>query len=421
MGIENIDFVKCQICGKIAGVINHLHLRTHNIDTIEYLRQYPGAVLSASKIVEERNKKLKGQKRTDETKKRLSIKNKISWQKNPHQGRTGSPLGEESKKALSEKLKGHVVSDETRRKIGEAGIGREPWNKDLTKADDIRLQSVSKKISEWNTISMTPEKRKQIGQTLKKLYANGMKIPNAKVGFRKDLGMSFRSRWEANYARILKYQNKEIIYEIDRYPLLDDKKEIICVYVPDFKMGDNSYVEIKGHADSEDSWTCNCKRCERDKKKKELLSQQYPNVKVQFIGKQEYKKLCRDFESIIPNWEHSDSKLSFNKKRRKIVTTTRVAVNLFEKPDCYFRDCTTIDLKELLEVGDMIRDSLRTAFDVANLLLKDGWKYVYNYDEIEFSHKEWTAKDMEGVKKHLKEIGVDIDLLNIDKIEDFEK
>ena len=49
-----------------------------------------------------------------------------------------------------------------------------------------------------------------------------MKIPNSSNGYRNDLGMSFRSSWEANYARILKHKGKKIIYEQDRFPIYED-------------------------------------------------------------------------------------------------------------------------------------------------------------------------------------------------------
>lgn len=54
----------------------------------------------------------------------------------------GSPyrvLTESQKLHLSEKFKGHVVSEETRQKISNAGKGRIPWNKGLTKETDSRV------------------------------------------------------------------------------------------------------------------------------------------------------------------------------------------------------------------------------------------------------------------------------------------
>jgi len=60
-------------------------------------------------------------------------------------------------------------------------------------------------------------------------YANGMKIPNAKNGYRYDIKMSFRSSWEANYARILKFNDDPIIYEEKRYVLYGYTFNIVVV------------------------------------------------------------------------------------------------------------------------------------------------------------------------------------------------
>jgi hypothetical protein len=297
------DCVRCQICGKVLGNINYLHLRTHNITFEDYLKKFPYAETCAKNIKKERNKKLLGRKITWADK--ISKSNKESWADNPEQGRTGISLSEESKKKLSEKLKGHFVSEETRKKIGEAGVGREPWNKGLDKNSDNRLKMVSQKISDWNKEFMTDEKKLQISNTLKNRYMNGMSIPNAKNGMRKDLNMSFRSTWEANYARVLKKNGQEIIYEKDRFPLRDDKGNMLCVYIPDFKIGDKEYIEIKGHARSSDNWECNCQRCQRDKRKMKMMKEQYVDIKVSIIGKDEYIGFCKENIGKIENWETS--------------------------------------------------------------------------------------------------------------------
>ena len=167
------NYVICEICGKKVGVINHLHLKIHKITTKEYMEKFPNAKLVSKSTLEKRSKEIKGQKRTEETKRKLSESNKKSWKKNPNQGRTGSPLSEKSKKALSKKMMGHKVSKKTRKKIGLSGLGREPWNKGLTKLEDERLMDMSHKIKKWNKEFMTDEKKEKISQSLKKRYAKG--------------------------------------------------------------------------------------------------------------------------------------------------------------------------------------------------------------------------------------------------------
>ena len=299
------DYVVCKICGKKVGVVNHLHLKSHKITTQEYVQKFPNAQLSSKSMLEKRSKKLKGKKRSEETKRKISESNKRAWRNNPNLGRTGVSLSEESKKALSKKMMGHKVSEETRKKIGISGLGRIPWNKGLTKYDDERIMGVSNKVRDWNLNYMTDEIKEKISQTLKQKYADGMKIPNAKNGTRKDLGMSFRSSWEANYARILKFNNKEIDYENDRFTLYEDDGSIANVYTPDFKIEDKIHIEIKGHADAFDEWGCTCKRCLRDKNKMEMMAEQYPEIEVILIGRKEYRELCQKYNYFVDNWEFS--------------------------------------------------------------------------------------------------------------------
>lgn len=202
-------------------------------------------------------------------------------------------------------MKGHFVSEETRKKIGLSGLGRIPWNKNLTKFDDERLMSVSHKVSVWNAEYLTTERRALISQSLKKRYAEGMPIPSSKGMFRKDLNRYFRSSWEANFVRVLNTNNLTWFYEKDRFKLLDEHGVIKSTYVPDFRLEDGSFVEIKGHADSSEDWKCNCKRCERDKNKLSLMADQFPEIKLSIFGRREYVKMAAAYCLIIPEWEHS--------------------------------------------------------------------------------------------------------------------
>ena len=326
---------------------------------------------------------------------------------------------ENSKEELSEKLKGHSVSEETRKKIGMSGIGREPWNKGLTKEDTPSLMGTSKKVSEWNKISMTDEKKEQISKTLKRLYAEGMKIPHSIDGYRKDLDMYFRSTWEANYARILKLENKEIIYEKNRFTLVKENGEINHVYIPDFQIGENEYVELKGHMDSLFSWGCNCKRCLRDKNKLELFRKQYPNIKLNVIGKKEYQEIYDKYYKIIPEWERAyrnDSSLKIRKQIKEKTMNIRVSMHLFDKPNCYFDDCTAIDLEELLDVGSSIEHQLSLVYKNATILVEDGWEYEFNGDELTFFNKKYMKYSEEELKKYFEEKGLDLSVVCLDKI-----
>ena len=291
--------IECKICGRKFKQIHHRHVKQHGLTIDEYKKQFPDAPINSEASSQRRSDSITGREFTWANK--ISESNKQSWKNNPNQGRTGVPLSEDSKKQLSEKLMGHYVSKETRVKISLSGLGRTPWNKGLTKADDERLVSVSNKIREWNKEHMTPEMRQKISQTLKQKYAAGMKIPQAKSNWRTDLQHYFRSTWEANYARVLNYNQTTWTYEQHRFRLTDDSGDIIAVYTPDFFI--DKHIEIKGHADAADDWECDCRRCDRDRMKMLLFSEQYPEEEIEIIGKKEYRDIATKYASIIDNWE----------------------------------------------------------------------------------------------------------------------
>lgn len=295
------DLIKCQICGKEFKQIHHRHTQQHGLTIAQYKDKFPNAPIISEAASQRRRKAAIGREITWADKISESVKR--SWSDNQFQGRTGISLSEESKKKLSEKLMGHDVSEETRAKIGLAGLGRTPWNKGLTKEDDERLLSISEKVREWNKAHMTPEIRLKISQTLKQKYAQGMKIPQARGNKRADLGMYFRSTWEANYARTLNYQNITWSYEQESFPLVDSNEEMVAVYTPDFFLPDDKLIEIKGHAVAADDWECNCSRCERDKMKMLLFAEQYPERDIDIIGKKEYTNICATYARIVDNWE----------------------------------------------------------------------------------------------------------------------
>ena len=132
-----------------------------------------------------------------------------------------------------------------------------------------------------------------------------MKIPNSKIGHRKDLGRSFRSTWEANYARMLNYEDKKWSYEEHKFPFYDEYGKIICVYTPDFFV-DDEFIELKGHADGENDWTCDCKRCERDRIRIKLFAENYPDKILKIFGRKEYREMAAKYNKIIQGWEKTN-------------------------------------------------------------------------------------------------------------------
>jgi len=294
--------ITCCICKKSFKAIRKRHLNQHNITFEEYVKMFPDAETTSFETRSTHRQKMTGKTHTPEVCKKLSEKIKASWKNNPNQGKTGQKTPQEVKDKIAASLKGHSVSEETRAKIGLSGLGRKPWNKNLTKFDDERLQAMSQKIKEWNKVHFTAEIKLKISQTLKKRYADGMKIPQSRSAYREDLNKYFRSKWEANFARALTFEGIIWEYEHKKFPFYDENGEIICVYTPDFFT--DHYIEIKGHANEANRWTCNCTRCERDKFKLMLMEEQYPDIPIEIVGRKEYSEIATKY-STIPHWEKS--------------------------------------------------------------------------------------------------------------------
>lgn len=64
---------------------------------------------------------------------------------------------------------GHL-SESTRKKLSQSGLGKTPWNKGLTKETDIRIKQYSDKLSEY---VMPKEVRNHISESIKQLHKEG--------------------------------------------------------------------------------------------------------------------------------------------------------------------------------------------------------------------------------------------------------
>ena len=153
--------------------------------------------------------------------------------------------------------------------------------------DENVRKEASKKISEANKGKIFS--RKSIEKMIKNRKEE--KHPyRGKAGKRKDLNNEyFRSTWEANYARILKYLGIGYEYEPEIIWLKrEDGSEIS--YRPDFKIG-NLYIEVKGF------WYDDAKE------KIKILKEQYPNLKLVIIDIKQYNRLMKVYKSKIKEWE----------------------------------------------------------------------------------------------------------------------
>jgi hypothetical protein len=127
------------------------------------------------------------------------------------------------------------------------------------------------------------------------------KVSKQSQGKRSDLNDKyFRSSWEANYARILNFlqRNKQIHkweYEPDTF-WFEKIKRGTRSYTPDFKIWDKEdsephYIEIKGWMDT------------TSQTKLRRMKKYFPHIKVTLIQQREYNTLKRQMKGWIRNWE----------------------------------------------------------------------------------------------------------------------
>jgi len=131
------------------------------------------------------------------------------------------------------------------------------------------------------------------------LSRSAIKNSTGIAGYRKDLGHSVRSLFEANFARYLIYNNIQYVYEPMPFALrvndeclkLFDGRSIVG-YIPDYWIyGTNIIVEVKG--------TWNNPSSNNSKAKMDMFRKQYPQVTLVVIDQKAYDLIRRYYESKI--------------------------------------------------------------------------------------------------------------------------
>lgn len=140
---------------------------------------------------------------------------------------------------------------------------------------------VGREVSSETKRLMSLSRKKLIQENPSLIYSS------ANGGRREDLNnFYFRSNWEANYARILNSLQIEWEYEKHSFLLSNGTH-----YTPDFKIGENKFVELKGWFDSD------------SKNKIELFIKEYPQYELDLIDEEKYYTLRNLFKHKISNWE----------------------------------------------------------------------------------------------------------------------
>lgn len=118
-------------------------------------------------------------------------------------------------------------------------------------------------------------------------------------GHREDLGFYVRSRWEANWARYLKWQQQQgavtsWAFEPETFQF-EGIKRGSRFYTPDFRVtypdGRIVYHEVKGYMDA------------RSATKIKRMAKYHPGVKIQVIDQSIYRQVVRNVGGFIPHWE----------------------------------------------------------------------------------------------------------------------
>lgn len=112
---------------------------------------------------------------------------------------------------------------------------------------------------------------------------------NARQGYRPDLGITFRSSWEANFARILNALGFRFEFEPKVFHLSDGR-----MYIPDFHVYTTTgsyWVEVKGRWSKDALDRINTFRDE------------YPDERIEVIDAERFHPLAREWAPRLPAWE----------------------------------------------------------------------------------------------------------------------
>ena len=196
--------------------------------------------------------------------------------------------------------------------------GRKSPNKGK-KLEDIygeeKAKEIKQKLSQQKLGELNPAKREdvklKISNTAKINYKNGNRKLSERNsikrgGKRLDLhDQYFRSGWEADFARILNFENIQYRYE-DKINLSNN-----ITYFPDFYLPHlDIYFEIKAN--------------NGDISKYELFKKEFPNTVIYLIKGDEFKYLSKLYSYSIEHWESKKYYFErYNKNSTKSSETTR--------------------------------------------------------------------------------------------------
>jgi hypothetical protein len=204
------------------------------------------------------------------------------------------------------------LSQRTKKQIAEHGHPRGALG--LKHSAKTRKQIGRKSTKQWEKLRQRPmllelRRKQQISTNLERYgtaspvqaFNHGRNVySRCKRGVRDDLGFFVRSRWEANYARYLKWlEERGDIAAWEYEPItfrFDGVQRGPYTYKPDFKVithdGAVAFHEVKGWMDS------------ASKGKLKRFAKFYPQHRLVVIDQKTYRDIERKVSGLIPKWEH---------------------------------------------------------------------------------------------------------------------
>lgn len=179
----------------------------------------------------------------------------------------------------------NCFSKETREKLSETM--KRSWKEGKIKPHDRprkppRKKVIRKKLSDESRAKMSRSQQLRVRTKRQTLYTSAI------GGKRPDLNdRYFRSRWEANFARVLNVQGKQWEYEPKTFQLSE-----MMSYTPDFYLPEErTWIEIKGQMN------------DRSREQIELFRQRYPEENLVVVDGVHYGRLRLEWKHQIENWE----------------------------------------------------------------------------------------------------------------------
>lgn len=221
--------------------------------TYEEIYGIEKARLIKQKQKESQKEKHRKNPMSEETKRKIGLANSIALK-----GKKKKPFSKQHKENIRQANLGKKASDETRRKLSIAHIGKK-----RTKKSRMKQSKSSKrfwKSDEWLMSDRPKERNQKISEAVSLSYIEGRnKRCKTKYYYK---NVCFRSSWEVKFVKILEKQKIKYEYEKYRFKLPNDR-----YYIPDFYLVDNDiYVEIKGYMTKEDEY-----KIKNFKKKHQLI------------------------------------------------------------------------------------------------------------------------------------------------------